>query len=190
VNVLKGISLRAGIMSVALTLMLVGPTTAARAEDETLPRTWSVKLGAFFSNNGGMKAQASETWWYGGVDYFPNFRFRPLRGDVHIGFDARWRSHSSVDFHVLDLNATIRWPLTNPDSSRLRVYGGFGAGIYFVQTAFLKDLTTVGAKFLLGVDLTDRLFIEANYDWVSGFTDNLGNPLRADGVSLAGGYRF
>ena len=189
-NLLKGFGLRAGLTAVALSVLLLGPTSAARADDETLPRKWSVKFGAFFSNQGGMKAQAGDTWWFAGADYFPNFRYRPLRGDIKIGFDARWRSSGGAEFHILDLNAKILWPITNPEGSHMRFYGGLGAGVYFIQTAFLNDLTTVGAKFILGLDLTDRLFLEANYDWVSGFTDNLGNPLRADGVSLAAGYRF
>lgn len=172
-------------------LALVGFGGAARAQDEeTLPRTWSLKVGAFISNNGGMKDQAGDTWYYVGADFFPNFKVRPLRGDIHIGLDAAFRGAGGADFHSVSLSGKLIWPITDPSASQYHVYGGFGLGLYFISTAFLSDLTTVGGKFILGVDITNRYFIEFNYDYVSGFTDNLGNALRADGVTIAGGVRF
>ncbi len=182
------------LAGIALTLATVGGAACAQSKtkDESYPpRTWSVKLGGFLSNNGGMKAQASDLWWAGGIDYFPNLQYRPLKGDIHLGLNAKWRSTAVSDFHIIDLGARIIWPIYNPESAEgMRIWGGLGIGIYFIDTAFLGNTTQFGGKFSLGVDITKRWFLEVDYDYVAGFTDNQGNSLRADGLTFTGGYRF
>src|SRR2546423_10473976 len=85
------------------------------------------------SNNANLKAQASEWWWAGGIDWFPNLRARPLHGDLHVDFDAKWRSTKLSDFHVLSLVGKLIWPITKPDS-KFTAWGGLRGGAFFIDS--------------------------------------------------------
>lgn len=180
----------AGLVLGTLALALCSAGTARAQDFEPLPvHPWSVKLGLFIPTNGSLKDQVADTWWYAGVDYKPNLRYRPLSGDVHLGVDFAFRDQGSKSVFSIPLLAKILWPIT-PTESRIRAYGGLGAGLYFINTRFIGGTTQPGLQFVAGVDLTERLFAEVAYDWVGGFTDDLGAGIRVDGVKLAGGVRF
>ncbi|MBM3494134.1 MAG: hypothetical protein FJX72_07425, partial [Armatimonadetes bacterium] len=51
--------------------------------------TVSLKGGAFFPVHGAMKDQASDAWWYLGVDVDPGLRYKPANGTVHLGVDFK-----------------------------------------------------------------------------------------------------
>jgi len=184
------------VAAAALSLLMLGPARPAAAQRnlggdvEPQPaRPWAVKLGMFLATEGDMKDQAGEQWLYGGLDYFPNLRFRPLDGDVHFGFDAIWKSRAGSDFHSFSLSAKVIWPITDPFQTT-RVWGGVGVGVYHIQSRFEGATVQPGGKFLLGVDFGERWFAEVNYDWVGGYTDGAGVGLNTNGITIAGGYRF
>lgn len=174
-----------------LVAAMAGVGATARAQDIEPPvqRTWSIKLGAFLPTQSDMQSQSSDVWWYGGVDYHPNFRYKPANGEVYFGADFEWRQSEQLGYFVIPMTAKIVWNIT-PAESRHRVYGGVGAGVYFINTGYNSGTTQAGLRFIAGVELSDRLFCEVNYDWVNPFTDNRGTSLRADGVTALLGYRL
>ena len=152
-------------------------------------RTWAVKAGAFFPTQGTLRNQSGSPYHYIGVDYNPNFTYRPASARTVFSAEFMWRDSGGKTFLTLPLTVRFLWDLTPPES-RFRVYGGLGGGVYFINTAFIGGTTQGGLKFTLGVDLNDRWLLETDYDWVGGFTDNLGNGVRTDGLTIALGYRF
>jgi hypothetical protein len=172
-----------------LLLCAAGIACAQDIEPLPAPSKWNVKVGAFFPTQGNLKDQTSNAWLSLAADYYPNLRYRPLNGDIYLSAGIAFRDAQGSGAFILPIIGKIVWPIT-PAGSRLRVYGGLGGGVYFINTPFIGGTTQAGAKFILGVDLKDRYFLELNYDYVSGFSDNLGNGLRVDGISLFLGYKF
>lgn len=169
--------------------LLLGATGVASAQDvEPVVRRWGVKVGAFLPLNGTLRNQADDIGWSAGLEYYPNFRARPLNGDIYFALDFAG-SDSGAGFLSSSLSTRIVWLLNAPEA-RYRVYGGVGVGAAIINTGFIGATTQPIGKIILGVDVTDRLFLEANLDWVGGFTDNLGNGVRTDGVSVSVGARF
>lgn len=180
--------MRSGLGATAAALLLVfGASTVLANGNVNHP--YSIKGGAFFPTNSGMLNQSGNGWTAVGVDYFPNFHYHPLDGDVHFGADYAWRSSAGTDFNIAAITTKIIWPISPPDRTP-KIWGGAGLGVYIINARFIKGHPAIGGKFLVGADITDRIFIEANYDWVNGFTDSGGNGLRADGVTVSGGFRF
>jgi len=165
-----------GFAALAAIVTLVCSTTAARAQDvePAKHRQFAVKLGTFLPCDGALKTQSDNAWWYVGIDYLPNFRFRDSAG---FGFLA-----DSVGVKML-------WTLTGPES-KARVYAGIGGGIYFLNSAFISASVQPGMKAILGVDLTDRVFLEGAFSWVSGYTDESGAGIHPNGTTVALGVRF
>jgi len=174
---------------VAAMLLLAAAGVAQAQDEEPVEYRWGLKAGFFYPTNNNLRDQASDFWWRVGVDYYPHFRFRPLNGDVFFGIDFAWRDHGGKGFFTIPLTVKIAWPITSPES-RLRVYGGGGLGVCSINTAFIGATTQPVGQFFLGVDINERVFLEANYDWVGGFTDNIGTGIRTDGLSVSVGTRF
>ncbi len=180
-----------GLAALVAAAALVCGATTARAQDveQKVVKPYAVKLGTFIPTDGHMKAQASNTWWYVGADYFPDFRYKLMKARVGIGADFRFRD--TAGFSIFSDSVTIKflWDLTGPES-KTRVYAGLGAGAYIINTPAISSTIQPGIKVILGADLTDRIFVEGNFDWVSGYSDNNGVGLNANGVSAAIGVRF
>jgi hypothetical protein len=177
--------------AVAFTAMLLYVAGVAQAQDVEPAATKgiSVKAGAFFPTHGSLKNQASSVFWAAGADYHPRFRHRLLNGEVVFGAEIAWRDYGGKMVFVLPLTAKLLWTITPPDA-RIRFYGGLGGGIYFINTPFLGGTTQPGVKFVAGADITPHIFLELHYDYVSGFSDNLGSSVRVDGLTTYLGYRF
>jgi hypothetical protein len=180
---------RGAVWGAALLVLCTAGT--ARAQDvEPLPeRTWAIKAGAFFPTQGALRNQSGSPYHYIGVDFNPNLRYKPLSASTVFSAEFMWRDSGGKTFLTIPLTLRLLWNIT-PMESRFRVYGGLGGGIYFINTGFIGGTTQAGMKFTLGVDLNERWLIETNYDWVSGFSDNLGNGIRVDGLTFALGYRY
>ncbi len=182
-----GSVLRRGRVAAALGLLAAFSPGAAQAQ-LNVSKT-SIRLGAFFSTDSNLKSQTSSVWNAVGLDALAGVKYHPLGGDIHIGFDAVWHGGGSSGGSSLSLSGKLLWPLS-PKGTNSRLWAGAGFGGYMINTPNTTNFLTVGAKFIVGADLTSHWFVEADYDWVSGFTDDLGVPMRADGVTLALGYRF
>ena len=182
-------AIRAAICAVTLALASFGMATTARADDDSGPaHKLAVKLGAFFPTESNFRAAGGDTWWAAGVDYNPGLRYKPLGGTAHIRSDAALRSNGGVDYNVWSITGQIIWPLTPKEGTRF--WGAFGGGVYFVHTAAVTGLAVPGLKFSFGANITQRWFVEAEYDYISGFTDNANIGQRADGVTVTVGVRL
>ena len=136
-----------------------------------------------------LKAETSDTWYALGVDFQPGFKYHPLGGNVHFGFDGVWHGSGASGGRTLSFTGKVIWPI-NPKGQETRFWGGFGLGGYIISTPNITDFLTAGVRFIAGVDITKRIYLEADYDWVSGFTDDIGNSIRNDGVSIVLGFRL
>ncbi len=157
--------------------------SGGRAEDESAHKL-ALKLGVFLPADSTFRSINGDTWFATGIDYNPGLRYRPLGGVMHVGSDAAFRSSGNV----VSITGKIVWPLTPKMGTRF--WGAFGAGGYFINTNTIAGFATPGVKFSFGANITERWFFEADYDYVSGFTDNAGNGQRADGVTVSIGFRL
>ena len=186
----KRIAARAG-WALSAALLLVSIAGSARAQDAEPAQTkrWAVKLGAFMPTQGALRGEAGCVCLNVGVDYYPHMASRPLNGDVVFGADFYSSSKNGKSFTCVPLTVKLLWPIS-PAGAKMPVYGGLGTGLYFVNTGFSSGVTEPGLKVILGIDITDKIFAEFNYDYVSGFTNRLSEGLRADGLSVSAGMRF
>ena len=171
--------------------MMLGIAGAALAQDPepVEPKKWAIRLGGFVPTQGTLRNQSGSPYYMVAFDYYPNLRYKPLGGDIYLNVDFKWRESGGQGFMTIPVAANVKWNIT-PDTSDYRVWGGLGAGIYFINTAFIGGTTQPGARFFLGGDITDKWFLEVDYEWVGGFTDGRGNGLRTDGVTFSVGRRF
>ncbi len=180
-------SWKLGLLGVgALALASVG---RAEGDDGAARAQVSVKVGAFFPGDGGMRAQAASAWWYAGVDIQPVLSRKPANGALHLGADLSMRTAGGKTVFIMPLLAKVTWDLTPPDEPS-RLYGGLGPGIYMMNTRYSGLIRKPGLQFVAGADLSERVYAEVTYDWVSAFYDGQDNPLRADGLKVAVGVRF
>ena len=149
----------------------------------------SLHVGAFFPTQGELRSETSDAWYSAGVDFQPTVKYHPLGGNVHVGFDAAWRGGGSNRGRTLSFTGKLIWPI-NPKGHETRFWGGMALGLWVISTPNTSDLITVGSRFIAGVDITSRIYLEADYDWVSGFTDDIGHSIRVDGASVVLGVRF
>lgn len=170
----------------ALAVLCATAPASLRAQDfePAEPSTWAIKAGIFLPSNGTLKQQTNDIWTQVGLMYTPNFRTRLLNGDVQFGADFAWESSS----FAIPLYARIVWPLSD-ESFRYQVYGGVGGAVYFINSPNISSTVQAGAQFVLGIHLSRNWFAELQYDWVSGYSDNLSNSVRVDGLKLQLGWR-
>ncbi len=175
------------VQALGVAAVLSGSLGAAQAQDfePTALRHWSLKAGVFLPSDSTLSGQTNSTWTQIGLEYDPHFRTMPLNGKVVFGSDFTWSSSA----FAIPLAVRILWPVT-PEDSKVSAYGGLGAAIYFINTPNLGQTIQPGMQFIFGVNLSERVFIEGQYDWVSGFTDNLANSIRVDGIKAQIGFRF
>jgi hypothetical protein len=170
---------------------MVGAAGVARAQDpEPKPhRNWDVHLGMFFPTQGTLRNQSGQPYYVAGLDYTPEFKYKPAGGNVFFTLDFKFRESGGLSYLTVPVTANIAWTITSP-TSPFRVWGGLGGGVYFINTGYIGGTTQAGARFFAGVDITDRWFVMADYDWVGGFTDYRGQGIRVDGITGTAGYRF
>ena len=164
--------------------------TSAKAQDPEPRETHqlSFKVGAFTPTNGTLRNDSGTPYIALGVEYDPNLRFKLGGARIVLGADVLYRTSAGRKYLTVPFTVKALWNLTNPDS-RFHLYGGFGGGIYVINTGFIGGTTQLGAKFIAGLDITEKYFAEINYDYVGGFSDNLGRGVRADGITFWFGIR-
>ena len=163
----------------------------ASAQDIAPPPThqWAFKLGMFIPSNGGMMQLSSVPWMSFGFDYCPAIAYSPLNGQVHFDIDySQHDLHGNTNF-VLPLTANLIWTFDMHDKT-VRPYAGIGGGIYFINAGYMGGTTQPGLRLTVGLDITDRYFLQGTYDYVSGFSNDIGTGLRADGTTISVGVRF
>ncbi len=179
-----------GTLAAVCGLFIAGNTSAKAQDPEApVPHTLSVKLGAFVPTQGTLKNQSSSPYYGLGFEYDPNFRYKlGGGGNITFGLDFLYRGNGGLKYLTIPITVRSTWTLSK-DESKIRTYGGMGLGLYIINTGFIGATTQPGAKFILGADITHKYFVELNYDYIAGFNDNLGNSLRADGLTLWLGIR-
>ena len=188
-NVTKRCALFGRILGAAI--LFAGLSTTARAQDAEpyVPHMWSVKAGGLFPTNGTLRSQAGAPYYALGADYDPNLRFRLGGGRVVIGGEVLYRESGGKRELTIPLTVKALWTLTSPES-RFHAYAGLGAGLYIINTGFIGSTKQPGVKFVAGLDFSKNYFLEVNYDYVGGYTDNLGQSVRNDGLTFYLGKRF
>ena len=170
-------------------LMVAGLTPVARADDEASRWVISAKIGPFYPVHGTMRSETAREWWYLGVEVDPVFRYKPANGTVRFAADFDFRDAQGRGVFTIPLLAKVTWPIATSESGT-RLYGGLGPGVYFINSRYSGAVVKPGLQFVAGVNLGQRVFVEAAYDWVSAFYDDNDTPLRADAVKIALGIRF
>jgi hypothetical protein len=169
--------------------VLAAASGSALAQSSPLTRpTLSLKAGAFFPTSGTLKSESASPYYVVGVEADPNFRYRLAGGRIAFTAEAFYRENGKTRFLTIPLVARVTWDITKSEDRR--VYGGLGAGIYFVESKNEGTTLQPGARFIVGVDLSKRWFFETNYDYISGFTDSVGKGIKPGGLSLQIGYRY
>ncbi len=174
-----------------MTLAILCTTLAPRAVAQETDTRWTVslKIGAYYPVHGTMRSQTASEWWYLGLDVDPGFRYKPANGTVHFGADFDFRQSQGRGVFATPLLAKVLWPIT-PAGEEIRLYGGLGPGVYFINSRHSGQVVKPGLQFVAGLDLGERVYVEAAYDWVSAYYDDLGTPLRSDAIKVALGIRF
>jgi hypothetical protein len=180
-----------GALTTLGVLTCLGAAATARAQDpEPTPvHKWDLKAGIFLPTQGALRNQSGSPYINIGVDYNPNFRYKPAGGQVYFNVDFKFRESGGLSYLTIPLTANVVWNFT-PIGSQYRVYGGIGAGVYFINTGFIGGTTQGGVRFIVGADITEKYFLELDYDYTGGFTDSRGNGLRVDGLTFSVGRRF
>ncbi len=191
-NAARSFALRIRLV-VALTtaVLVIGVGTAARAQDPEPAQLhkWDLKAGVFFPTQGALRSQSGSPYINIGVDYHPDLRYRPAGGEIYFNVDFKFRGSGGLSYLTIPLTANIVWNLT-PVSTQYRVYGGLGVGAYFINTGFIGGTLQPGVRFIVGADISEKYFLELDYDYTGGFTDSRGNGLRVDGLTFSLGRRF
>lgn len=181
------------IRMIQLAVLCIGAggfAAGAKAQDiEARPTKFSVKLGIFQPTQGGMMNTAGRHWYDVGFDFFPKYKTGPTTDSLYFGMDFYWRSSGGQNTFSIPVLAKYRKYLS-PLGARPRWYVGVGGGLYFVNAKNLSSTVQPGVRGIFGVDITHKFFLELNYDYVSGFSNNLGVPLRADGFAVSAGVKF
>lgn len=175
--------------TLCMALVLASAACAAHAQGEPAPSKFSLKAGGFFPTQGTLRSQSGSPYWVIGGEFHPNFKYALAGGHISLGAELMYRESGSVRFLTVPITAQVTWNITPPGSS-VRVYGGLGGGAYFINTEGRGETIQPGAKFIVGADITQHLFLEANYHYVGGFTDDNGAGIHNDGISLLFGYRY
>ena len=187
---MKSTSRLAGVIGASCALFFAG-NSIARAQDPEPRETHqlSFKIGAFTPTQGVLRNDSGTPFVALGVEYDPNLRFKLFGGGrVVLGGDIYYRTSAGRKYLIVPITVKTLWNLTNAES-RFHLYGGIGAGLYFINTGFVGGTTQLGAKFIAGLDITEKVFAEINYDYIGGFSDNLGRGVRADGITFWLGIR-
>jgi hypothetical protein len=180
------------LAAAALALSFLAAGSTARAQDIEPPfaRRTALKIGAFLPSNGTYKSAVGSMLPTIGLDFNPAITSPVPNSIVSLGAEFRWKSSGGRNNLTIPVTARLLFDLTRNEESQNQTYAGIGGGLYFINVPFKSGTTQPGIKLLAGVNFGTDYFVEANYDFVSGFSNNLGQSLRVDGISLSIGRRF
>jgi hypothetical protein len=182
--------MRWGFSAAAAALLLAGAGVRAEAQDAEPEHTkFALKVSMFRPTQGGLINSAGRYWWGFGFDFFPKYAAGAGKSTIYFGIDYFWRGDGGQNTFSMPILAKYRYYLSQV-GGRPRTYVGVGGGLYVVNAKNLSATVQPGLRGFIGVDLNRKLFLELNYDYVSGFSNNLGVPLRTDGFSVSAGVRF
>jgi hypothetical protein len=142
-----------------------------------LPR-FRVKAGLFLPQNTSLKNAAGNTWLKFGADVNIPFSLVPLGS-----------SRASIEYAVKGSSNIVPITFTQVFQPSVAVhsplYVGAGIGLW---TGHIKGGSTssqIGFRLLGGLEFTEKLFLELQYDFVNKLSG-----VRADGLSVLVGTKF
>jgi hypothetical protein len=172
----KLVSRTGTLLGLAAFLMVVSGERA-EAQLNIIPR-FRVKAGVFLPQNTSLKNAVGNTWLKVGADVNLPASLFPL-GSTRIGIDYVVNGSSNI------VPITITQIFQPSVAVRSPVYAGAGIGLWTGHIKGSGTSTQFGFRLLAGIEFSDRLFGEVQYD----FVDKLGGA-RADGLSVLVGLKF
>jgi hypothetical protein len=149
-----------------------------------------VDIGGFFPTDSTVTSTLRRTAIYGGVSYDINSSkgVNPTVEGIYL--DASNNSDGGVHATIIGLGVQARIYAngTNaPTTGSGSLYFGGGLGVYFVNTSFLSDSnhTEFGGKVFLGYELTQGLFVEGGFTYITSV-----NGVNPSGFTAVIGYKF
>jgi hypothetical protein len=164
------------LLAAVCVLSAVGGAPAS-AQD-IIPK-FRVKAGVFAPDSRSLKDVSDDAWVKIGADLdLPLFGLG-IVGKTRVGIDYAFSGSNSILpitlIQVWQPSLAVRSPL----------YLGAGIGLWTVHTKGGGTASRFGFRLLAGVDLTSRLFLEGQYDFVSKV-----GSVRTDGLSILVGMKF
>ena len=164
------------LLAVACALGAAG--VAPASAQDIIPK-FRVKAGVFAPDSRSLKDVSDDAWVKIGADMdLPLFGLGVI-GKTRVGIDYAFSSSNSI----LPITLIQIWQPSLAVRSPL--YVGAGIGLWTVHTKGRGTASRFGLRLLAGVDLTSRLFVEGQYDFVSKV-----GGVRTDGLSILVGTKF
>lgn len=171
-----------------LGLALCGSAGAGAQAQAPVTQPITIRLGAFFPTNGGLKNVIGKSWFGAGADYaFSKIgeqqNLMPL-----LSVDYAGRSGHGITASYVGVGPGVRYYLGAPGAQTVTPYVGAGVGAYFLHASGnggTSNKTQAGFKVNVGVEFQQTYLLEANYT-------NAGSDsgTRFDGFNVQAGYRF
>lgn len=161
------------------TILAVAGVTAAQAQN---PQQLDVRGGIWLPVDSTLRDVAN-IWAGIGVDvHFPTHFLKNAETVLSVDYLTHSLGGSKGNIFPINLNAYFTVP--HGDQT---LYYGFGAGAVIADVRSTSK-TVFGLRGVLGLNINDEWFIEANYFWSDKYDDV--NSSRASGLAGYIGFRF
>lgn len=192
-SVLKASHLRLA----ALTLVAGAAIALPLGAKASITNGLSVRVGAFFPQDAGLRSVTDAVVFGGGIEYKVNWI-------PHVFSGEGWSTSISADIHYTErksgifrfIPVSINQVFNFERSAGMQSYAGFcltaatfggtknlgeGGG-----TAHQPTITRFGGGLILGSNLTNKIYIEGRYEWF----DRHHSAVDPQGFRAYAGYRF
>ena len=188
-------------------LLAVLAPTMASAQDVTKPVT--LKLGAFFPANSGIKDTLGNTWFAAGLEYafqkpadMTGGSLSKLSPLVYLDYTGRTRklNGENVEGRTINVGIGAKYYAPTQGTVTVRPYiaAGIGAAVIHAKSSVTttdgettvtssqtKEQTNFGFKVNGGLEFAQNYLVDVAY-WNSGKVQGT----RLDGVAVSLGYKF
>ena len=171
-------------------LLVAAPGAQAQlAPTQPVQKPISIKLGGFFPTSSSGRDAGGNTLVSVGLDYAfaKTAAANPILPSVYFDFQGGNRHGGHSDTY--GLGVAVRDYAGSPALGRISPYVGAGIGLYDVDLkrggTDAENTVNVGAKIFGGVELSNSLFGEVNYQFLPKH-----NGINPAGVGVQIGYRF
>ncbi len=151
----------------------------APADAQDIIPKYRVKAGVFAPDSRSLKDVSDDAWVKIGADMDLPLLGMGVAGKTRVGIDYAFSGSNSI----LPITLVQVWQPSLAVRSPL--YLGAGVGLWTVHTKGGGTASRFGFRLVAGADLTGRLFLEGQYDFVSRV-----GSVRTDGFSILVGSKF
>ncbi len=154
-------------------------SSAAKAQLPFIPKI-RVKAGLFLPTDSNLTNAVGNTWMKIGVDVTLPLGFNlPIIGaSTKVGIDYSFKNSNRI------VPITLSEVIQPSAGAHSPIYAGAGIGLWNAKIGG-NTSSKVGFRLLGGLDFSEKLFLEAQYDKVG----RLGG-VTADGFSVLAGFKF